>query len=90
MPIHSLKRQTAEPAFLTLRAAAALLGLHPNTVRAHVQRGIIAGAGLEERDDGAALCAHERQALAALCRSAEFSTHSNDFVQVTGKPESGE
>ena len=31
------------PATLSLRSAASLLGLHPNTVRAQVRRGIIPG-----------------------------------------------
>lgn len=31
------------PRVMTLRAAAALLGVHPNTARAHVRRGTIPG-----------------------------------------------
>jgi excisionase family DNA binding protein len=35
--------KAAEPAVLTLREAAALLGLYPNTVRSHVTRGLLPG-----------------------------------------------
>lgn len=34
---------SGEPTTLSLRAAAALLGVHPNTVRAQVRRGILPG-----------------------------------------------
>lgn len=45
MPNHrNLDVADAEPAFLTLKGAATLLNLHPNTVRAQVTRGIIPGA----------------------------------------------
>jgi excisionase family DNA binding protein len=45
MPIQRFSPQAGEsPAVLTLRGASCLLGLHPNTVRAQVRRGIIPGA----------------------------------------------
>src|SRR6476620_2793087 len=41
MPI--IPQADDRPALLTLRGAAILLGLHPNTVRSQVRRGIIPG-----------------------------------------------
>ena len=88
----------AKPELLSLRGAASFLGLHPNTVRAQVRRGIIPGTKLGrswrfvEADLVAWIRSHYPEAarvqLSALEREAIW--HSTDVqVSITSNSQPG-